>query len=245
MGIRKIIKMFENGNVCVVGLRGRGKDMLFANVTARRGLEYVCNTNYKAKGKNGSKAKFLPLELEKLDCGKNTYKNFISGELTKYVFPYADGTDIYIADCGVYFPSQYCNELNKQYPYFPVFMALSRHLGKCNVHFNVQNLNRCWDKIREQSDQYILCRRCIVIFGIVLQWVTVYEKYDSCANRVPPFKMRLGTFSKKEMKNLLEIEKMKYSLQYGEIKRVFLCYRNLSDYNTRIFKEMLENGREK
>lgn len=234
--------MFEDGNVCVVGLRSRGKDMLFANVVSRRGKEYICNTNYKPKGKRGLKAKFMPLELDKLDCGKNTYERFIDGNLHKYVYPYKDGTDVYIADCGVYFPSQYCNELNKKYGYFPVFMALSRHLGKSNVHFNVQNLNRCWDKIREQSDQYILCRRCIVVFGFVIQWLTVYEKYDSCANRVPPFRGRLGVFSKRNMRDLLKIEKMKYDLQYGIIKKHLLVYRNLSDYDTRIFKTMLENG---
>lgn len=184
----------------------------------------------------------MPLELDKLDCGKNTYKNFIDGNVNRYVFPYSDGTDIYIADCGVYFPAQYCNELNKQYSHMPVFMALSRQLGLCNVHFNVQNLNRCWDKIREQSDSYIMCRRCIVLFGIVFQWVTIYEKYESCVNRVPPFEAKLGIFSKRDMKQLLEIEKMKYQLQHGEIKRRFLVYRNLSNYNTRLFKEMLENG---
>lgn len=243
MGLRTIIKMFEDGNVCVVGLRGRGKDMLFANVTARRLLPYISNTNYKANGRMANKAEFLPLELNKLNCGNNTYKDFINGTVRKYVFPYKDGTDIYIADVGVYFPSQYCSELNRDYGQFPIFMALSRQLGLCNVHFNVQNLNRAWDKIREQSDQYIYCRRCIVVLGFVLQWVTVYEKYESAVNRVPSFKGKLPLFAKKEMKNYLEIEKMKYTLQHGEIKKMFLFYRNKSDYNTRIFKEMLENGK--
>lgn len=67
-----------------------------------------------------------------------------------YEYPYPDGTDIYIADAGIYFPSQFCNELNRDYKYFPTFMALTRHLGEANVHFNVQNLNRVWDKIRSK-----------------------------------------------------------------------------------------------
>lgn len=243
MLFRNIKRMFKDGNVCVVGLRGRGKDMLFANVVARRKLPYVSNTDYKVKCKMSSKAKFLPLELPLLDCGGNTYENFISGDIKKYVYPYADKTDIYLADVGVYFPSQYCGELNKKYKQFPVFMALSRQLGQCNVHFNTQNLNRCWDKIREQSDQYIECRKCRVIFGFVFQWVTIYEKYESCVNRVPPFKFKLGFFAKREMKNMLQIEKQKYKLQHGEIKKAFLLYRNKSNYNTRIFKEILENGK--
>lgn len=36
MNMRKILKLFDSGNVCVVGLRGCGKDMLFANVVARQ-----------------------------------------------------------------------------------------------------------------------------------------------------------------------------------------------------------------
>lgn len=242
MRLKKIIKMFEDGNVCVVGLRGRGKDMLFANVAVRRGLPYISNTDYKAKGKRGSKAKYLPLELEKLDCGKNTYKEFISGNVKKYVYPYEDKIDVYIADCGVFFPSQYCNELNKLYPYLPTYFALSRQLGKANVHTNCQQLSRIWLQLREQSDKYILCRRCIVLFGFVLQFVTIYQLYESCEKAVPAFKMKLPLFAKKEMKNLLEIERMKYTLQYGEIKKGLLFYRNNSDYNTRIFKEILENG---
>lgn len=61
MGIRNIKRMFEDGNVCVVGLRGRGKDMLFANIIARRRKEYISNTDYKVKGKNASKTVFFAL----------------------------------------------------------------------------------------------------------------------------------------------------------------------------------------
>lgn len=159
MRIKKIIRLFEDGNVCVTGLRGRGKDMLLANVTQRRQKPYVSNTDY-----GGVRYPFIPNDF---NCAGNTYKEFISGDLYPYVFPFPDGTDIYIADAGVYFPAQYCNELNRDYGYFATFMALSRHLGKSNVHFNVQNLNRCWDKIREQSDIYIMCNKCVVLFGFV------------------------------------------------------------------------------
>ncbi len=33
MRLKHIIRLFETGNVCVCGLKGRGKDMLMANVT--------------------------------------------------------------------------------------------------------------------------------------------------------------------------------------------------------------------
>lgn len=239
MRFKTILKIFDSGNVCVVGLRRRGKDMLFANVVARRKKPYVSNTDYKCKY-----SQYHKLDLNEFDCGKNSYHNFISGDINKYVFPYSDGTDLYIADCGVYFPSQFHNELNKKYPYFGSFMALSAQLGKCNVHSNCQNLGRIWLTIREQSDLFILCNKTIYLFGFVIEKVTIYEKYESCANRVPPFRMRLGLFAKKEMKNLLKIEKEKYRISNGEIKSGILFYFNKSKYDTRVFKSMLENGKE-
>lgn len=234
MGLRKIVKLFEDGNVCVCGLRGRGKDLLMANVAARRKKDYVCNVNY-----GGEYHHFNPLDY---DCGKNTYKNFITGKVNRYVYPWKDGTDIYISDAGVYFPAQYCNELNRDYGFFATFMALSRHLGNCNVHFNAQNLNRVWDKIREQSDCYIMCNGCIVLFGkIVLQKVTLYELYDSALKRVPPFWLP-RPFLNRERQFQWEIQKSNYDIAHGSINSHILIYWHKSNYNTRFFKEVLENG---
>ena len=232
--MRKIIKLFQSGNVCVCGLRGRGKDMLFSNVVVRRNLPYVCNTNY-----GGDHIPFKPMDY---DCGGNTYENFLNDKLFHYAYPHADGTDIYIADAGVYFPSQYCGDLNKRYGYISTFMALSRHLGECNVHFNVQNLNRVWDKIREQSDIYIMCNWCKVLFGrLVIESVTIYEKYDSAVNRVPPYRPpRVRMNSDRKMS--LHMDKQKYRITHGEIKRRTLIYFNKSGYNTRVFKDMLEKA---
>lgn len=236
MKIRKIIKLFKYGNVCVVGMRGRGKDLLFSNVIARRKIPYVSNVEY-------SGAEYIPFELEKINCGNNTYKNFLSGKIYPYTFPYKDGTDVYISDVGIYFPSQYCNELNRDYKQIPVFMALSRHLGKANVHINVQALNRAWDKLREQSDTYILCKWCKVLFGkIVIQKVIIYDKYESCLTRQPPFRVSLPLTANKQMKLQAQLEKERYECQHGKIKSGILLYINKSKYDNRIFKKILEQG---
>lgn len=232
-GLRSIIRLFEDGNVAVVGLRGRGKDMLLANVIMRRKLDYCSNVNY-----GGRRFSFIP---RLLNCGENTYREFITGNLNRYEFPYPDGTDIYVSDAGVYFPSQYCNELNRDFKFFPVFMALSRHLGDCNLHFNVQNLNRCWDKIREQCDHYILCNRCKVIFGIVFQQVTIYEKYQSAVDRVPVFPLRRPLFNLNRIQ-MYDLAKANYLISHGKIQTKLLIYRNRSNYDTRIFKKILEEG---
>lgn len=241
MFFRSIVKLFEDGNVCVTGLRGRGKDMLMSNVVVRRKLPYVSNVNYDGrrpwKGRSCSYRPFNPLDY---DSG-NTYDQFIKGNVVPYTFPHPDGTDIYISDAGVYFPSQYCNELNKKYGGLCSFMALSRHLGKCNVHTNVQNLNRCWDKIREQSDSYITCNRCIVIGKLVLQCVTIYEQYDACVKRVPPFPMKRPLFNANRIQQY-EISLMNFVTSHGKIRRGILLYWNKSKYDTRFFKTMLSSS---
>ena len=68
--MKKIIKLFRSGNVCVCGLRGRGKDMLIANVAVRRGLPYVSNVDY-----GGDCRSFVPMDY---NCGGNTYENFLN-----------------------------------------------------------------------------------------------------------------------------------------------------------------------
>ena len=236
MLFQKIVRLFEDGNVCVCGLRGRGKDLLMANVVIRRNKEYVSNVDY---GGDDQHHQFFPLDY---DCGKNIYKNFITGKVNKYVYPWCDGTDIYISDAGVYFPAQYCNELNRDYGYFATFMALSRHLGDCNVHFNAQNLNRVWDKIREQSDCYIMANWCKVLFGkIVIQQVTLYELYDSALKRVPPFRLRRPLLNA-DRRFQWETQKSQYDIAHGSIQRKLLIYLHKSNYNTRYFKELLSSG---
>lgn len=231
--MRKIIKLFESGNVSVCGLRGTGKDMLFSNVVLRRKKPYISNTDY-----GGDYIKFEPDQLNP----RNIWRNFMTGRLNRYVYPYPDGIDYYIADGGVYMPSQYQGELCKDYGHIPVFMALSRHLGDANVHYNVQNLNRMWDKIREQSDIYIRCCGCKVLFGkLVIQRVIIYEKYESAVNRVPPFRLRRPLLNLDRLQKW-EIQKANYEIAHGRVEPRVLIYLHRSNYNTRIFKEMLENA---
>lgn len=116
-------KMLFNRNVMICGERGTGKDMLTGNVIARRFEKaYISNTDYGIKNKL-----YIPLELPKLFVS-NDYRNFLTDKVKRYKYMYPDGIDIYIADCGVYFPAQYCNELNRDYKEMTAFLCLSRHL---------------------------------------------------------------------------------------------------------------------
>lgn len=244
MNINKIKKLFENGNVCVVGEKGAGKDMLIGNIICRRKLPYVSNVDYPRK--NYLKITHYPLEFEKINVGGNNYKDFISGDLTPYEYPYPLGTDVYISDAGVYLPAQYCNELNRDYKNLATLMAISRHLG-FNVHVNCQNLNRIYDKVREQSRTYITALGCKVIKlpnnqQLVIQKVRIYEKYDSCANNVPTLKLPIWVYLGGDSL-LAKLYKLNYKVQHGEIKEKTLIYLNKCGYNTHIFRTMLKEGK--
>lgn len=240
MTLKKLIKKtFAYGNTSVSGLRGRGKDMLFANVIARRKESYISNIDYKVDG-----LEYIPLDYDKLNT-YNTYKNLLDGNICPYEYEYPEKVDIYISDCGIYFPSQYCGELNRDYKSLPMFMALSRQLGLCNVHTNSQNLNRVWDKLREQSDLYIVCKWCKVFFGkIVIQRIIIYDKYDSALRDVDPFKpLRppLLAFGEKRVLYKVKNEELRrnYRERNGSVRSHLLVYLNKSNYDTRAFKQIL------
>lgn len=251
-GFRAVRKLFKRGNVSVCGLRGRGKDMLIANVIARDKRPYISNVDYRCKNT------WIPLDMNKFDVC-NSYKNFISGNVNYFKYDYPEGVDIYISDVGIYFPSQYNGELNRDYKAFPAFMALSRQIGDCNVHTNSQALSRPWDKLREQSDIYIKCNRCIY-FGrffrripllrrLVFQVVTTYTQYDAANSDIEPYvriktPMSISGKVRAEYKARDRAAHRKFNEDHGTIKRYWLLYLNRSQYDTRVFKTILLGGRQ-
>lgn len=229
-----IRKYFARGSVCVTGQRGRGKDMLMANVVARRKAPYVSNIDYSCPGSDYHK-----LDYSEINLNGMTFRDLVSGNIRKYKYAYPEGADIYISDIGIYFPSQYCNELNKLYPGIPLFLALSRQIADCSVHLNVQNLSRAWDKFREQSDMYITADRCLVLFKgrFVIQRIIIYDRADSCQARVRPCRVRRGRG--KEARAQVEIYRDNFFNQHGSVQARWLFYRNKSKYDTRYFKSLL------
>ena len=238
MTINRIKRMFKRGNVCVCGVKGSGKDMLLANVIARRKEDYISNINYT------NDSRFHKLKFDDIDCGKNTYDDFINGTVKRYEFPFPKGTDVYLSDAGIYLPSQYCNELNKKYPHLATYVALSRHTSRANFHVNVQHLGRVYDKIREQSDTYIRCRFCYVLFGkIVIQGITLYDKYESALNRVKPCKIRVPVTMNDESKQSAKQYLDNFYNVHGTVENKLLIYINKSNYDTHHFEEVLKNGK--
>lgn len=233
MNFGKIVRLFKKGSVCVVGMRGTGKDMLIGNVIARRKRPYYSNVDYCAP-----KSQYYPLHYKELSVGGNTYRNFLEENIRPYKCTFEEETDIYISDIGILFPSQYCNELNRDYSSVPLHLALSRQLHSGSVHLNTQVYSRAWDKFREQSDNYIMCEWCKVIKGWVFQSVIIYDKAESCQARIRP--CRISTPMLGNGKTDVRIYKDQFYNQHGRVDRHLLIYRNRSKYDTRIFREILK-----
>lgn len=234
MSLKNILKLFKDGNVCVTGLRGTGKDVLFGNVIYRlftkKHIPYISNLDYGGY--------YIPLVLKDLNIN-NSYDNFINNKTNDYIYPYNLGSDIFLSDAGVYLPSQYCSQLNKQFEGLIGFQALSRQIALCNFHINVQNLNRVWDKVREQSDIYIRCLKCKFLFGFVFQKVIIYDSYESCLNRVKPCRIHVPLFGNKVAKMNARLYIDNFYNSHGSIKQKLLIYKNKSKHDSLYFGHLL------
>lgn len=237
MLFQKIVRLFESGGVSVFGTMGSGKDVLTGNVIARRNQPYISNMDY-----GGER---IPLDFKELSFGGNTYKEFISGKVKYYKWPHRDKIDVYLSDSGILLPAQYSNQLDKEFPFLTVTPALIRQIADGRFHTNTQALARTWNKFREQSDIYILCKwickPLIQHFGIVLQHVYIYERYDSAEKKVPPFPLSKPIFNA-DRRFQWEMQYTNYLISHGKIESGLLLYRNKSKHNSRYFKELMENG---
>lgn len=91
------------------------------------------------------------------------------------------------------------------------------------------------------SDTYIRCKWCKVFFGkVVIQKVIEYDQYDACVKRVEPLKLRTRSFNSREGKTLIDIEKTRHAQLWGLVKPHILIYWNKSNYDTRVFREILK-----
>lgn len=236
MFFSSVVNLFKRHSIAVLGDKGTGKDLLFGNVIIRRKKDYVSNMDYGGK--------FNQLDFDKLDCGGNSYINFISGDLYYYSWPYPQGADIYLSDAGIYLPAQYCNELNKKYPYIATLEPLLRQIAGARFHANCQNLNRVYDKVREHFYCYITCRKCYYIFGLVIQFITIYDKASSCINRVRPCRVK-SSFFNPVARIQADTYKDNFFNQYGNVKNHILIYFNRSKHDSWLFKKILENGKKR
>jgi len=159
--------------------RKSGKDLTFAHVINLRGDYHYANMPYNDDTSVEA--------LDTLSVG-NSYEAFLDNDI-KQIDPYfEDLRDFYISDAGIYLPCQYNKELNVKYPSLPLFYALSRQLHRMNIHANIQNLGRLWDKLREQADGYIWVRKSVEFDEYFIVHTVTYDRYMSAVLQLLPSK---------------------------------------------------------
>lgn len=241
MSLNRIKRYFELGSVCVCGVKGSGKDLLTGNVIVRRNKPYISNVNYDGK----KQSNFFQIDYDKLNTHNDCF-DFINGTITPMSWEYPDGTDVYISDASIYFPNYNTLPLNKRYEGIINFNCLSRHIGDTRVHVNAQNISRIWEKLPEHCDTFIRCIRSIYIkhIDLVIQRVIVYERRDSCEQRIPPMPKQRFNFKPKSDfdRQAYELQRISYQAKYGEITPYTLVYINRSKYDTRAFRKILKVG---
>ena len=230
---RFILDKFINGNIIVAGKKGKGKDLFFNYVINAR--KSACRSNIQYNEKLCTKTDLDYLTL-KDDKGKQIdYSKFLDGTFEPIEKKLDECVDYYISDAGVFLPSQFQAELCKKYPSLPVTYALSRHLARMNIHANTQNLNRLWDKLREQADGYFIIRKTIKLGFLFIQKMTFYEDYNRALHNLRPFHSN-RLLSSAENKALAE----NFRAQNGLIMDLFIIQlkKNIK-YDTREFHNVL------
>lgn len=229
---RRFVSLFNHGNVIVSGMKGRGKDFAFCLVVNARKRNYISNVCYSSPKK---KFQHFPLDLKVWELANNTYSDLVSGEVKPYTYPYPDGIDYYISDASIYFPAAYFSELNKRYKSAPIFQSLSRHLGDCSVHCNCQVQTQLWDKIRIQSDTFVVMKRCLHLFGKFF-WLSsvVYSEAESAEKQITPPRFGFGKNGR--------LAKSNFEIAHGTMYRLRFFCRLPYMYDSRRFKKILENN---
>ncbi|MCL2797702.1 MAG: hypothetical protein FWD58_06585 [Firmicutes bacterium] len=169
---------FDNFDVAVYGLRGAGKDVIFAHTINLQGKKHYSNIFYNSQTE--------VRDLKDLNVGGNEYESFINGTTHKFEPNFEENYHFFISDAGVYLGCQYNKELNQNYGEMPIHIALRRHLYDSHVHTNSQALNRPWDKIREQQGAYIHCLGVKNYGEFLIVSAITYTKYESALLCLPP-----------------------------------------------------------
>ena len=221
-----LAEQFRRCNVAVFGKKGTGKDLLFAHAIYLRRENHYANIPY------DERTEVIP--LKSIGVGGNDYMSILENNIQKIERGFVTGQDVYLSDAGTFFPSQYNEKLDKLYAGVPIFMALSRQLYQLNVHFNVQELSRVWNKIREQADCYIRVLKSRFNGAYVFIDTISYQQYNTAEKGVLP---PLEPSDKAERRELEE-----FTARNGEVVyRTFRMHRKEIKYDTYYFAKVFFN----
>ena len=80
--------------------------------------------------------------------------------------------------------------------------------------------------------------------GLVIQKITIYDKYEACLNRVKPCRVKIPLFANREMRLRYQMHIDTFEEKNGKVKNAYLIYINKSSHDTYYFKSFFVNGKE-
>ncbi len=188
-----LVNCFNDANCIVFGLKGSGKDLLYNKAINSRKVNCYANIPY-------NKEYCTVKSIQDFSVAPNTFENILNNDIKIVPKINKECCDMYISDGGIFLPSQYSNQLIKNYPSLPIYYALSRHLTNSNIHINSQYLGRVWDKLREQAGYFIRAVKTTrlamkvkdgengkKLIGFLITDFIVYDNYASAMAQLQPF----------------------------------------------------------
>lgn len=228
---RVLLRNYQRDSLIVFGKKGKGKTLLFSEMTRNERHGYLSNTDFHHKGGE-------IIKISDVNVDPNTWEDVLNGKVTKIERKDWEAKGVYLDDAGVYLPNFADSMLKKRYPSLPIAYAVWRHLYDAPIHLNSQDVERTYKLIREQADGFIRCRGCVRILGFAFIRCTYYEKIQSAKEALAPLGSRIfNGFSKAEADL--------YKAQHGDIKNFLIfapAWRN--KYDSRYFKSVFFEEKE-
>lgn len=218
---------------------------------------YISNVDY---GYGGLVVDIKELEIINKKTGKPVkYSDIIDGSYREMEFEKIhkfEGLDFFLSDVQTGLPNTEHNQLDKLYPWLPVFFALAGQLYNMLIIINSQEFERPWVKLRGQQDKYIRALKTIpfnksfvqehiwneipILKNYIFIKIRTYSELQSAQQNILPFKA-LGLVNESSKHLVLsagQATKEQFEATYGEIKeRIVVINKKHIKYDSRIFHE--------
>lgn len=181
---RKFLREVKQDSLIVFGKKGKGKTLLFSEMTRMDKKGYLSNTDFKRK-------KGEIINVKDISVEPNNWLNVLNGEYQEIERKDWEKKPVYIDDAGVFLPNFADAMLKNKYPSMPIAFALWRHLYDAPIHINSQDVNRVWKLLREQASGCIQARKCWRLGPIAIIHCTYYDKVASAEAELLPMKKTL------------------------------------------------------
>lgn len=189
---RLLLRRYQRDSLIVFGKKGKGKTLLFSEMTRNEKKGYLSTTQFFHKGEE-------IVNYDVLNVAPNDWEGVLNGKIEKIDRQPYEGKGVYLDDAGIFLPNFADSMLKKKYPSMPIAYAVWRHLYNAPIHINSQAVERTYKLIREQADGFIQVRGVIRIGALAFVRCTYYDRINSAKEELSPMPSRIfNKFSKAE-----------------------------------------------